>query len=297
MLLFVLPLLALFKKPINWSWLKQNALRIAAFLLIILLTLPYINLLAIKFGQVNIFSFARESFNLVGFSLKDKLSQPFTIFTMTFWGDFGWADVPLAYQWFGRLNKIWLLPVIGLLVVFWQVASKEVSFNRSQIAALIFLFLTLLLVLFVTLVFQPVWVKTLNWMPQARYAWVILIPLAFFFAFGTVFPFKNKIVPFLILSLAATVYEAAVLFKVIIPHYYSSLFSFSGVKPAEFYSPSLYQQLVELGIVTPNQQQKLLLRPDFLNSSLFYFGLFLLIYGSLIFFFYQAVKADQQAEL
>jgi 4-amino-4-deoxy-L-arabinose transferase-like glycosyltransferase len=292
LLLLALPVFILLRtqaKTLNQKVLRATLLVSLTVFLFVLLT--YTAQIGTTYTKLELFSFVEKGFNIIRSDWQSTLKQPITIFYMTFWGDYGWADVPLKANQYTLLNQILLLIPLGLtLLFFFGDIERRQKLSRDQYLSLSFLLLAIVLVLSAVLLHQPVVNPgSTSWMPQARYAFTILPALMLIFAAGIIYPFGKKygLYPLIVLMIAAFTFDTFSLFRVIIPRYYNE-FGLHVVQVKDMFthiSPSLLGQLKGIGLPYEQIQTFLRWRPRLFNQGSFYallFGLYFLFLAGLL---------------
>lgn len=144
---------------------------------------------------------------------------------LSFWGLFGWANIPISGFWTRVLWGICLLIGIGIVIFF---AKHVLPFNenqtrlaRSQREILLILGVSILLALIG--IYTPMIASSFHrWAPQSRYFFPALGPVAliFFLGFQQLIPHRLYHLTLPVWLLALLTFDTLVLSYTIIPHLY-----------------------------------------------------------------------------
>jgi len=150
------------------------------------------------------------------------LEKHFTIFFMTFWANFGWADLPIAPFYYDILRNICWLFVISLIFFFMheKIVSKS-KYSRAQLLFFVFLILSVGVAISFMFTYNAVVAKG-SASPQGRYIFTAIGALALLFALGISQFFKQKYYIYLLslFTAALFIFDSICLFQYIIPRYY-----------------------------------------------------------------------------
>lgn len=192
-------------------------------------------------GAIILFQFARGGRGIATLSFSpEKVNVPVDFFNSTslenfahlirwgflsFWGLFGWANIPLPFSW---VRVLWL--ICGLITVGVALFLGKQVFNLRKNSALSSHQKDILLILLFSLIFAVVSLYTpiiatqssTQWGAQSRYFFPTLLPFAlyFFLGFQQLFPnsAKSLALPIWLISLIG--FDSLVIFFVLIPFIY-----------------------------------------------------------------------------
>ena len=140
---------------------------------------------------------------------------------ITFWGDFGGANINIPWPWAWGLMVLCGLLILGagvFLLRAFRDPAVGLVFQRN-----VYVVFILGLILSLVNAFFPVLVAGPRWGPPARYFFPVIIPIAIFFFLGAwqLFPAKFREVALLPLWLFALVaYDSLVITRVLVPFLY-----------------------------------------------------------------------------
>lgn len=140
---------------------------------------------------------------------------------ITFWGDFGGANINIPWGWAYALMIF--CGLVGVGVVIYIINAFQHADPHSRYHLYILLTFTTGIVLSLTNAFFPVLAAGPTWGPPARYFFPAIIPVAAFFYLGVwqLFPAKYRrayLLPLWLMALAG--YDALVITKVLLPYLY-----------------------------------------------------------------------------
>jgi hypothetical protein len=140
---------------------------------------------------------------------------------ITFWGDFGGANINIPWPWAWGLMLLSGLIILGAcLYTFDLFRNNEKMHGHRQIIFIIFI---AGIILSLSNAFFPILVSGPTWGPPARYFFPVIIPIATFFFLGVwqLFPANYRqsyLLPLWLLGLVS--YDALVMTQVLIPFLY-----------------------------------------------------------------------------
>lgn len=141
----------------------------------------------------------------------------------SFWGRFGWMSIPLPPFWY-RIIALITLIALGGLIAFWvKMAKKPWLFSRQERSAMFILILATVSALVVVML-GMIRVRTIvpEALPQGRYLFPVIIPLAFLFMLGLREAVPQRLRPAFLLVILNTFFffDLVCLFYYLVPYYY-----------------------------------------------------------------------------
>jgi hypothetical protein len=181
-----------------------------------LLAGSFINLFNMNIGRGFTFSFLARYASITEIIVVYIKSGLFAF--ITFWGDFGGANINIPWPWAWGLMVLCGLILLGALVYLFNNLAGIGQYQRN----ILFLFIAGIL-LSLANAFFPVLVAGPTWGPPARYFFPVIIPIATFFFLGTrqLFPARYRPTYFLPIWLIALVtYDTLVIGVILLPFLY-----------------------------------------------------------------------------
>jgi hypothetical protein len=141
---------------------------------------------------------------------------------ITFWGDFGGANINIPWPWAWGLMVFCGLTTVGVFLYSFNLFRRPEKANDYQQNVFVIFITGIMLSLLNA--FFPVLVAGPTWGPPARYFFPVIIPIATFFFVGAwqLCPVKYRqsyLLPVWLISLVT--YDALVMSQVLIPFLYS----------------------------------------------------------------------------
>lgn len=207
----------------------------------LLISLLAVITLMVFLGSIILFHFSNGGRNIFSPSLSTNnvnLSvNPFSpdaiavyIYTLrfgflSFWGLFGWANIPTLFPWLRVLQGICLLIALGINIflvkhVFnWKGRNNSLQpYQKNILIVLLFSIIFALIGMYTPIIAT----QSIRWGPQSRYIFPALIPISlyFFLGFRQLFPAKiyHLALPIWVISLIT--FDTLTLGYVLIPHIY-----------------------------------------------------------------------------
>ncbi len=281
---FSMPLLLCLPAFLMVSKQNPNRPRLIKRLLLALVVLLSGGLLILAvniLGYINIpFWYEATKQYFINHSWKASAPGHWQLFWMTFWADFGWADVPIALNYYDILEKVCLLPLVGLFFLFFREKfSEKKTLSRVEVSSIIFLAITLILSILTNLIYIEIVLNTVmhkaSAVLQGRYIFPSIIAIAFLFVLGISGLLTSKYYRIALLVFASTLFlfDAMCVLRYIIPHYYA-VFNLTVVN------------------VHPHYTQY---RPAILNNIYFYNCLFFIYIALLGFLGYKLFEETEEA--
>lgn len=180
----------------------------------------FITLFNMNFAQ-NFSNIPLLSQNLSFFEIAEIYVKSGLFASITFWGDFGGANINIPWPWAWSLMVLTGIILYGASLYLFKVfrtPEKANSFQRN-----VFIIFITGVILSLMNAFFPVLVAGPSWGPPARYFFPVIIPIATFFFLGVWQLFPTKYRQFYLLPLwllALVTYDTFVISGVLIPFLY-----------------------------------------------------------------------------
>ncbi len=210
------------KRIVTVGLITATAIGLAFFWVILnsdLLVNSVITLFNMNIGRHAFFIFANQGLSFQEFAIVYIKSGLFAF--ITFWGDFGGANINIPWPWAWGLMILCGVIILGALIYLYKALYKFEGVNRFQQNVLI-IFVTGI-ILSLANAFFPVLAAGPRWGPPARYFFPVIIPIATLFFLGVrqLCPAKYRqsyLLPGWLLALVA--YDTIVITQVLIPFIY-----------------------------------------------------------------------------
>jgi len=141
----------------------------------------------------------------------------------SFWGNFGWMNIPLPSFWYGIIILITAIAVGGLIAFFAKMTKKPWLFSRQRVSAILLLTFAVVSALVLIMV-GMIRARTIvpEALPQGRYLFPVIIPLAFLLVLGwrEIIPQRLRLLALLVLLNSFFFFDLVCLVYYLIPHYY-----------------------------------------------------------------------------
>jgi hypothetical protein len=104
----------------------------------------------------------------------------------SFWARFGWMNIRLGEGWYLSIAMVCFLSLAGLILFGVRAAQRKIIFSPAQVAALLLLFLGLVIQMGIVVGGQLSIRETLGpgSLPQGRYLFPVIVPIATLFMLG-----------------------------------------------------------------------------------------------------------------
>jgi hypothetical protein len=141
----------------------------------------------------------------------------------SFWGRFGWMSIPLPPFWYRVIALITVIALGGLIAFWVKVIRKPWLFSRQERSAIALMMMAAASALLLVML-GMIRVRTIvpEALPQGRYLFPVIIPLAFLFMLGLREVVPQRLRPALLLVTlnGFFFFDLVCLFYYLVPYYY-----------------------------------------------------------------------------